>query len=118
MIKELRGLGLTVVTQPGFRERGDRYLEQLSDGELRHLYRCQSLIDQGVNVSSDAPYGPISPWDVIKHSTERLTKSDVVVVRWRGFLHPRPCPYPHLKATRLAGASGTSRFCCRSPAVG
>jgi len=30
-------------------------------------------------VSSDAPYGPISPWDVIKHSTERLTKSDVVV---------------------------------------
>ena len=82
MIKELRGLGLTVVTQPGFLwERGDRYLEQLSDGELRHLYRCQSLIDQGVNVavSSDAPYGPISPWDVIKHSTERLTKSDVVV---------------------------------------
>ena len=82
MINELRGLGLTVVTQPGFLwERGDRYLEQLSDDESRNLYRCQSLIDQGVNVavSSDSPYGPISPWDVIKHSTERLTKSGAVV---------------------------------------
>ncbi len=82
MIKELRVLGLTVVTQPGFLwERGDRYLEQLNAKERRNLYRCQSLIDQGVNVavSSDAPYGPISPWDVIKHSTERVTKSGSVV---------------------------------------
>lgn len=82
MIKELRFLGLTVVTQPGFLwERGDRYLEQLNDGERRDLYRCRSLIDQGVKVavSSDAPYGPISPWDVIKHSNERFTKSGAVV---------------------------------------
>ena len=46
MIKELRFLGLTVVTQPGFLwERGERYLEQLNDGERCDLYRCRSLID-------------------------------------------------------------------------
>ena len=63
-IAQLRALGLTVVTQPGFvLERGDRYAAEVDPAEQPDLYRCASLIDAGVPVasSSDAPYATPDP---------------------------------------------------------
>ncbi len=65
-ILELKRLGLTVVTQPGFiADRGDDYRRELGS-ELDDLYRVASLDAAGVRVvcSSDAPYGPADPWAV------------------------------------------------------
>ena len=73
------------------------------------------LIDQGVNVavSSDVLYGPISPWDVIKHSTERLTKSDVVGEVERISASTALRSYLTSKGDPADEVSGTCRFCCR-----
>jgi predicted amidohydrolase YtcJ len=70
--------GLTAVTQPGFvAARGDQYLTAVEPDDLPHLYRYRSLLDVGVNVlpSSDAPYGPLDPWAVIRAARDRLTAS-------------------------------------------
>jgi len=70
----LRGHGLTVVTQPGFlAHRGDDYLHRVDHDDLPDLYRCRSLLSDGVAValSSDAPYGPLNPWSVIDAAMTR-----------------------------------------------
>ncbi|TCK22015.1 amidohydrolase family protein [Pseudonocardia endophytica] len=74
LLSELRGL--TVVTQPGFlTDRGDDYRRDVPADEHADLYRCRSLIDAGVGLalSSDAPYGPVDPWAVVRAATTRLT---------------------------------------------
>lgn len=76
VIDTLRNLRLTVVTQPGFIEaRGERYLRDVEPRELADLYRCASLIAEGVPTafSSDAPYGPSDPWLAIRAATTRRT---------------------------------------------
>ena len=68
----LRDSGVSVVTQPGFLwQRGERYLQTLSGHEIDHLYRHASIAAAGINVvlSSDAPYGPLNPWQVIRAAT-------------------------------------------------
>lgn len=74
VIPELARRGLTVVTQPGFiADRGDDYLRDVEyPGDL---YRVSSLISAGVCVrlSSDAPYGPLSPWEVMAAAMRRRT---------------------------------------------
>ena len=63
-IARLAGLGIAVVTQPGFiLERGDRYLQDVAADDLDDLYRYASLVEARVTVvpSSDAPYGPLDP---------------------------------------------------------
>ncbi|GAA1866854.1 amidohydrolase family protein [Pseudonocardia ailaonensis] len=68
--------GLAVVTQPGFlTDRGDRYRREVPAAEHPDLYRCRSLRDNGIAValSSDAPYGPVDPWAVLRAATTRLT---------------------------------------------
>lgn len=80
-IPELNRLGLTVVTQPGFlHRRGDDYLREVADADLPDLYRCRSLVDAGVPLalSSDAPYGPIDPWIVIKAAVNRATSNGFI----------------------------------------
>ncbi|QCQ92365.1 amidohydrolase family protein [Rhodococcus sp. SGAir0479] len=70
----LRGLGLRVVTQPGFvAHRGDDYLQRVDAADLGDLYRCRSLCDAGIGLalSSDAPYGPLDPWRVIAAAADR-----------------------------------------------
>lgn len=65
---------LRVVTQPGFlADRGDRFAAGTPRAEHGDLYRCRSLIDAGIAValSSDAPYGPLDPWQVIAAATTR-----------------------------------------------
>jgi predicted amidohydrolase YtcJ len=75
-IAQIRALGLTVVTQPAFvRERGDRYIAEVPVEEQADLYRCASLLADGVSVaaSSDAPYASLDPWLGIAAAIDRRT---------------------------------------------
>jgi len=81
-IEEIRRLGLTVVTQPGFiADRGDDYLEHVDHADQQDLYRCQSLIDAAIPIafSSDAPYGPLDPWTVIAAAQHRRSPKGIVL---------------------------------------
>jgi predicted amidohydrolase YtcJ len=74
--RRVAGLGLTVVTQPGFvAERGDRYLVEVDADDRPHLWPCRSLLDAGVAVaaSTDAPFGDPDPWRAIAAATTRRT---------------------------------------------
>jgi predicted amidohydrolase YtcJ len=78
----LRNKGLTVVTQPGFlADRGDDYLHRVDPRDHRDLYRCRSLREAGVGLalSSDAPYGPADPWQVITAAVERRAPDSEIV---------------------------------------
>jgi len=78
LIPGLVSLRLRVVTQPGFLpDRGDDFLRDLPAEDHPDLYRCASLLRSGVPValSSDAPYGPLNPWDDITAATTRRTAS-------------------------------------------
>lgn len=71
---ELAGRLPTVVTQPGFLlDRGDDYLRDVDPRDLPDLYRYRSLLDAGCTVvpSSDAPYGPLDPWTVLRAARDR-----------------------------------------------
>jgi predicted amidohydrolase YtcJ len=76
---ELAGtLGAAVVTQPGFvLARGDGYLRDVAARDHPDLYRYASLLRAGVAVvpSSDAPYGPVDPWCVLRAARDRRTRS-------------------------------------------
>jgi predicted amidohydrolase YtcJ len=66
--------GLIVVTQPALvTTRGDDYAREVSPHDLPHLYRYASLLAAGVEVrpSSDSPYGPLDPWQVIRAARDR-----------------------------------------------
>jgi predicted amidohydrolase YtcJ len=72
----------TVVTQPGFlTARGDDYLSEVEAENLPDLYRYRSLLDAGCRVvpSSDAPYGPLDPWAVLRAARDRRSASGVRV---------------------------------------
>ncbi|MFT4289113.1 amidohydrolase family protein [Nocardioides sp.] len=69
-------LGLSVVTQPDFlRTRGDTYLDEVDPRDRQLLYPYASLAAAGVRVtaSSDAPFGELDPWRVIRSATRRTT---------------------------------------------
>lgn len=75
-------VGLRVVTQPGFlADRGDDYARDVDPEDLPHLYRHRSLLTAGVDVvaSSDAPYGPLDPWAVIRAARDRRTPAGAVL---------------------------------------
>lgn len=74
--------GLRVITQPGFLlERGDDYVRDVAPHDLPHLYRYGALLRSGVDVvaSSDAPFGPVDPWAVIRAARDRTTRSGLVL---------------------------------------
>lgn len=74
--------GVAVVTQPGFlADRGDDYLRDVDPADVPDLYRCASLQDAGVPLalSSDAPYGPLDPWTVLRAAVDRLTRAGATV---------------------------------------
>lgn len=82
VIGTMRRLGLTVITQPGFlADRGDDYRRRLEPGDLPDLYRCRSLAAGGVPLalSSDAPYGPLDPWQVIAAAATRRAPDGTVL---------------------------------------
>jgi predicted amidohydrolase YtcJ len=70
--------GITVVTQPGFvRSRGDHYLAHVDAADHADLYRCATLLADGVHVggSSDAPHGDPNPWVAMAAAIDRLTEA-------------------------------------------
>ena len=78
----LRESGVSVVTQPGFLwQRGARYLQDINDREVNYLYRHAGIAAAGINVvvSSDAPYGPLNPWQVLHTATDRTTREGVII---------------------------------------
>lgn len=83
--EELLGHLPTVVTQPGFLTcHGDRYRAEVSDDDLPDLYRYRSVLRAGGHVvpSSDAPYGPIDPWQVLRAARDRRAASGAVLSRF------------------------------------
>jgi len=77
-LAQVQQLGLTTVTQPGFiYAKGDRYLTELARSEIPELYRLQSLKDHNIALalSSDAPYGPLNPWQNIQSSVDRKSQT-------------------------------------------
>ena len=82
MLPQLQQRGVSVVTQPGFLwQRGDQYLKDLAPREVAVLYRNRTLQEAGVNtvVSSDAPYGPVNPWQVMDAASRRTTRSGAII---------------------------------------
>jgi predicted amidohydrolase YtcJ len=79
-LRRMRDLGVRVVTQPSFiADRGDSYLQMASVGPEHDgwLYRYRSLLSRGIPVapSSDAPYGEIDPWRVLRCARDRQASS-------------------------------------------
>jgi predicted amidohydrolase YtcJ len=82
LIAPIRRLGLRVVTQPGFiADRGDDYLRDVPADEHGDLYRCASLRAARIPLalSSDAPYGPLDPWAVMRAATLRRARSGAIL---------------------------------------
>jgi predicted amidohydrolase YtcJ len=80
VVERLRGL--RVVTQPAFlTDRGDDYRRDVHADDLPHLYPFASLVAAGVDVvaSSDAPFGPLDPWQVMAAARDRTTAAGVVL---------------------------------------
>jgi predicted amidohydrolase YtcJ len=74
LLDEIRALGLTVVSQPGFiAERGDAYLAQVDAGDQPWLYRLRGFLDAGVALagSTDAPFGEADPWAAMQAAVQR-----------------------------------------------
>ncbi|WP_298198344.1 amidohydrolase family protein [Novosphingobium sp.] len=74
----LAGLGVPVVVQPAFvPARGDRYLADIPPAEWPWLYRLAGLQQAGLVLAggSDAPYGPLDPWEAMRAAVERRTAS-------------------------------------------
>ena len=84
LIERLKASNVTVVTQPGFiYHSGDRYLEQLSEGELANLYPIRAWLDAGLAVvaSSDTPVTPPDPLLGIQASVLRQARTGQPVSR-------------------------------------
>lgn len=70
----IAALGVTVVTQPAlWARRGAEFRRESPPDERPLLWRFRSLLDRGVRVavSSDAPYGDISPWQAVRAAVTR-----------------------------------------------
>ena len=76
--RRLCELGLTVVTQPNFvAERGDDYLAAVEARDHDILYRCGTLVAEGIAVAAgtDAPFGDPDPWRAMRAAVDRETAS-------------------------------------------
>ena len=85
LLPMLKQQQVALVTQPGFLvDRGDRYLRDLDELELEHLYRNATLQQQQIPValSSDATYGPLNPWVVMDSAVRRCSQSGVSINPW------------------------------------
>jgi predicted amidohydrolase YtcJ len=110
----LRTIGLTVVTQPNFvAERGDDYLTSVDAEDMDELWRCQSLLDDGVLVGAgtDAPFGEPDPWALIAAAVDRRTTAGEV-------LHAAERVTPARALALLLGRPGSPGGPIRRVAVG
>ncbi len=82
MLDALARGGVAVVTQPGFlADRGALLIANTGPVEAGDLYRYASLKSRGIPVaaSSDAPFGPVNPWQVMQAAVERRCDNGVVL---------------------------------------
>ena len=82
LLSRMREAGLAVVTQPGFVSvRGDDLLRDVEGVERDWLWPWAGLDAAGVPVcgASDAPHGPLSPWEVIAAAATRRTPAGRVL---------------------------------------
>jgi len=85
--KRLSSLGVMVVTQPSFLYyNGDRYLQTVSDMQLKHLYPIATLMKNGVQVaaSSDCPIVPPNPLIGIYSAISRMSKTGEAILAKEG----------------------------------
>jgi predicted amidohydrolase YtcJ len=82
LARKIASLGITVVTQPAFIYfHGERYLNTVSDEQLKHLYPIKTLLDHGIAVAagSDCPVVPPDPLTGILAAIHRVSeKGDIV----------------------------------------
>lgn len=84
VLPQLLACKATVVTQPGFiAQRGERFRRQADVGDLNALYPYASLLAAGIPAaaSSDAPYGPINPWQIMAAAVQRVTEAELTLGR-------------------------------------
>jgi predicted amidohydrolase YtcJ len=101
-IADLKGLDVTVVTQPNFvAERGDQYLMDVPAAEHRELWRVASLLKAGVKValSTDMPFGEGDPWATMRAAVHRTTAAGAV-------LSPDECVSAREALTMFFGTAG------------
>ncbi len=82
LIREVRKLGVTVVTQPNFvAERGDEYLAEVDPADRPGLYRLRSLLTAGIPVGAgtDAPFGFPDVWAAMRAAVDRVTPAGEVL---------------------------------------
>ena len=82
LIARMKEAKITVVTQPGFiYHSGDRYLEQLSEGDIANLYPIKGWLNAGLSVaaSSDAPVIPPEPLVGIQAAVQRQARTGEAV---------------------------------------
>lgn len=104
LLPAVRELGVTVVTQPALAAaRGDEHAREVDPEDRDCLWRYASLLAAGVPVapSSDAPYGPADPWEVLLQARDRRAPSGAkispaervpVSVALAGLLSPLSAP--------------------------
>lgn len=82
LLPRVAELGLTVVTQPALAAaHGDDYLRDVDPEDRGDLWPYASLLAAGAAVapSSDAPFGPLDPWAVLRAARDRLTPAGRVL---------------------------------------
>ena len=82
LLPQMRQLGISVVTQPGFiATRGDVYRREVDPQEQPWLYRLRGLVDAGIPLagSSDAPFGDLNPWAAMQAAVDRKCESGVLL---------------------------------------
>jgi predicted amidohydrolase YtcJ len=104
------------VTQPAMAcARGDEYLRDVAVEDQAHLYPYGDLLAGGVAVvpSSDAPYGPVDPWEVLRAARDRRTPSGrrlpggtvPVALALDGMLRPLEDPRQPARSVRAGAAA-------------
>lgn len=98
----LKKAQVVVVTQPSFLYyNGERYLAEVSKGQLRWLYRMKSFYDSGLMpaASSDSPVVPANPLIGIYAAVARRAETGQVL-----FPEERISPYQALWMYTMGGA--------------
>jgi hypothetical protein len=96
LMQRLKKIQAMIVTQPPFiYYNGERYLETVSDRELKRLYPIGSLLKMGLKVaaSSDSPVVPLSPLVGIYTAITRNTQTGQAILPQEGV--------PHLAALKM-----------------
>lgn len=78
LLAQLAALRLTTVSQPAFiHARGDHYRQEVDHDDQPWLYRLRAFLDARLPLagSSDAPFGPLSPWLAMQTAVDRSSSS-------------------------------------------